>query len=150
MSRPAATSDHASWQPQVLDQLRRELGDDDGTMIAEIIALYLAQARKLIGQLTAAAAENDESEIRELAHSLKGSSLAVGATELARLCQNLESAACPRSLIATTLVTVHEEFDRLGGSLGGPAFVNRPQTFSESDLAAPTDAVFNSHDANRA
>ena len=148
MSRPADTADQNTWQPQALDQLRRELGDD-GTMIAEIIALYLAQARKLLGQLTAAAVENDESEIREVAHSLKGSSLAVGGIRLARLCQVLEAGAYPESSIATTLETVHEEFDRLAHSLSGPAFVNRPRTSSEPDLAAPS-VVLGSLDGNRA
>ena len=65
-------------------------------MIAEIVALYLAGA-ELLGQLTAAADTNDEARLRELAHSLKGSSLAVGGTRLAGLCQGLESGACSES-----------------------------------------------------
>ena len=149
MSRPAAAPNQSGWQPQILDQLRRELGDQDGSMIAEIIALYVAQARELLGKLTAAAGVNDETQLRELAHSLKGSSLTVGGTRLAGLCQGLESGTYSDSSIATTLETVHEEFDRLVGSLSAPDFVNRPEAFSVPGLAPPSDRVSGSHDENR-
>ena len=118
-------------------------------MIAEVISLYLAQARELLGRLTAAADTNDEVQLRELAHSLKGSSLAVGGVGLARLCQGLESGAYSESLIVATLETLHEEFDRLAGSLSEPAFANRPRMSSEPDLATLSDEVSGCHEGNR-
>jgi HPt (histidine-containing phosphotransfer) domain-containing protein len=150
VSQLAGTPNQSGWQPQILDQLRRELGDDDGTMIAEIIALYLAQGRKLLGQLTAAAGANDETRVRKLAHSLEGSSLAVGGTGLAGLCQRLESVAHSESPMANALEAVHEEFDRLAGSLSAPALAYRPGTFAEPGLSPPFDRVSVSHDGNRA
>ena len=150
MSGPAATADQTCWQPQILDQLRRELGDDDGTMIAEIVALYLAQARELLRQLTAAADTSDEAQLRELAHFLKGSSSAVGGIGLARLCQGLESGTYSESPIATTLEAVHEEFDRLAGSLSFPAVADRPRTLTAPDLSTLSDEVSDCPDGNRA
>ena len=123
MNRPAATPSESGWQPRTLDQLRLELGDDDGTMIAEIIALYLAQGRVLVRQLAAAAGAHDEAQLRELAHSLKGSTLAVGGTKLAGLCQGLEVGAQSAFPMAVTLEAVHDEFDRLAVSLSAPAIV---------------------------
>lgn len=119
-------------------------------MIVEIIALYLTQARKLLGQLTTAAATNDEAQVREIAHSLKGSSLAVGGTRLARICQGLELGAYSESPIAIVTETVREEFDRLADSLSAPALVSSSRTFNEPGLAAPSDEVSSSHGGNRA
>ena len=42
-------------QPEVIEKLRDQLGDEDGVLVREIIQLYLVQARDLLAQLEVAA-----------------------------------------------------------------------------------------------
>jgi HPt (histidine-containing phosphotransfer) domain-containing protein len=81
------------WQPEVIEKLRDQLGDDDGVMVREIIKVYLVQARELLTQMKVAAQESDEYQLRGLAHSLKGSSATVGASRLATACDRIEHAS---------------------------------------------------------
>ncbi len=51
---------------------------------------YLAEARQALLQLRLAWAEKDAEKLRDRAHYLRGSSLIVGATVIARCCSSLE------------------------------------------------------------
>jgi len=51
---------------------------------------YLAEARQAFAQLRGALVRTDAEGFRERAHYLRGSSLIVGATVIARCCANLE------------------------------------------------------------
>lgn len=80
------------WEPEVLESLGEQLDDADGTMVDGIVSLYLAHGRELVDRLQAAAEASDAVALREVAHSLKGSTLAVGGARLAALCQRIERA----------------------------------------------------------
>jgi HPt (histidine-containing phosphotransfer) domain-containing protein len=151
VSGPTVRVDESGWQPGVIDQLRLELGDDDGSMIAEIISLYLDQGRDLIEQLTAASDADNEGQLRSLAHSLKGSTLAVGGTRLAELCQGLEAGVFVTPPMAPRLDAVYEEFDRLAASLSAPVSGEDPRTVAKvSSAPSPTSGAVHHHDGNRA
>ena len=117
MSPDASTMLQPTWQPEVLEGLRRQLGDEQGAMIAEIAALYLSQGADLLEQMSVAVADPDPSRLPELAHSLKGSTLTVGGARLAALCQAIERGAYPAHQLAAAVQCVREEFRVLAAAI---------------------------------
>jgi HPt (histidine-containing phosphotransfer) domain-containing protein len=117
MSPDASTVPQPTWQPEVLEGLRRQLGDEQGLMIAEIVALYLSQAADLLDTMSVAVTDPDTNQLPELAHSLKGSTLTVGGARLAALCQAIELGAYPESELAEAVQSVRDEFDVLAAAL---------------------------------
>jgi HPt (histidine-containing phosphotransfer) domain-containing protein len=71
---------------QVLDDLA-----GDKAFLEEIVGLFLADAPTSIDQLQTAIAMDDASQIREIAHSLKGAVAALGATTAYALAAELEA-----------------------------------------------------------
>nr|WP_281396673.1 transporter substrate-binding domain-containing protein [Roseospira visakhapatnamensis] len=70
----------------------RETFGDDHDMIRDILKDFVAPARGIRGEIDAAHAAGDPAAVGAAAHKLKSSSRAVGATALADLCQDLETA----------------------------------------------------------
>lgn len=104
-----------SWDPAALNRLRAQLGDRDGSMMAEIVTLYLAQGPDLLDQLEVAAASSDERYLRSAAHSLKGSTATVGGMQLVVWCEQLEQGQSSRPL--ESVRAARREFDLLAGHL---------------------------------
>lgn len=78
-----------SIAPDIFDRLRKATAADP----AELVSLYreyLSEARQTLLQLRGACAEKDAEKLRDRAHYLRGSSLIVGATAMARCCAGLE------------------------------------------------------------
>jgi HPt (histidine-containing phosphotransfer) domain-containing protein len=75
-----------------LDELRQSVGGDE-QFLADLIGDFLADAPAQLESLRDAAGAGDASRARRAAHTLKGNSRTFGATELAALCQEVESAA---------------------------------------------------------
>jgi HPt (histidine-containing phosphotransfer) domain-containing protein len=72
--------------PISLDQLRRmTLGDAD--LEREVLSMFAAQAARLFAQLTTL-----PDDAAAIAHTLKGSARAIGATDVAEAAQALEAA----------------------------------------------------------
>jgi len=88
---------------------------------------YLAEARQTLAQARNAVAQTDAEQLRKQAHYLRGSSLVIGATVVARCCADLERIApasnfrdAARLLDQTSaaLAAVESEFaKRLGPSV---------------------------------
>ena len=76
--------------PTILDYLLelRDAGGED--FLAEVIALFIEDARLRLRAVRAAAGGGDGEGLRRAAHSLKGSSANLGATQLAQLSAELE------------------------------------------------------------
>ena len=72
-----------------LRELRGVLGGD----FSVLVSTYLDDSGKRLAMLRDALAAADGVALRETAHSLKGSSLNIGATRLAGLCLTVEQAA---------------------------------------------------------
>jgi HPt (histidine-containing phosphotransfer) domain-containing protein len=106
-----------TWQPEVLEGLRRQLDDEHGVMIAEIVALYLSQAADLLDKMSVAVEDADTNQLSELAHSLKGSTLAVGGARLAVLCSRIELGAYPERQLVNAVQSVRDEYDALAAAL---------------------------------
>jgi HPt (histidine-containing phosphotransfer) domain-containing protein len=73
----------------VFQQLQKATVSDPADLAA-LYRDYLAEARQSFAQLRSALARNDGEQFRERAHYLRGSSLIVGATLVARCCSDLE------------------------------------------------------------
>lgn len=80
-------------------QTLRDLFGDDDEVIREILEAYVDDLRQQSQNLHAAANDRDRSRFGRIAHSLKGASANVGATDFAGLCATAEkqSAGAPWS-----------------------------------------------------
>jgi HPt (histidine-containing phosphotransfer) domain-containing protein len=105
------------WQAEAIENLRDQLGDDDGVMVREIIKVYLVQARELLAQMQVAARESDEYQLRGLAHSLKGSSATVGGGRLAAACDRLEHGSPAELASPQVCQSAMHEFELLAAEL---------------------------------
>ena len=76
----------------VFEELRNTAGQD---FVAELIGTYLEETPALMTALAKAHAAGDAAEFRRLAHSIKSSSSAFGAAQLADLARALELGGLP-------------------------------------------------------
>ena len=75
--------------PDVFERLQKAVTADPGEL-AGLCRDYLAEARRTLAHLRSALAQKDAEEFRDRAHYLRGSSLVIGATAVARCCAGLE------------------------------------------------------------
>jgi CheY-like chemotaxis protein/HPt (histidine-containing phosphotransfer) domain-containing protein len=78
----------ALLDPAALDNIRAV--DEDGSVLDEVIQMYLDEAPEHRRKLAAAMAANDLADARAVAHALKSASLNVGAKTLGEMCRRLE------------------------------------------------------------
>ena len=92
----------------------------DTTAVAELVELYLSDAVKRLELLKIACQNQDFRVVRLQAHSLKGSSLQIGAKELGRLCSALELCDKPsQEDCGRILRSIQEEFAWVGLAMTG-------------------------------
>ncbi len=88
---PVATSETASpLDDKVLANLRFLQQEGEPDYLGELIDLYLAQAPELLTAIHRAIQNGDAAALRKAAHTLKGSSASLGATQLAEGLKELE------------------------------------------------------------
>jgi len=80
---------HETIASDVFDRLQ-EATTADPKELTGLCRDYLSEARRTLGQLRSALAQRDAGRLRDRAHYLRGSSLVLGATAVARLCASLE------------------------------------------------------------
>jgi HPt (histidine-containing phosphotransfer) domain-containing protein len=98
----------------VLERLYELQGEGDGDLVAELLRMFLRDAPDRLKGLAEAMQTSDAPAVRRLAHSLKGSSGAVGAARMTALCEALEQdAGSSPSDHAARLVSLEEEFQRV-------------------------------------
>jgi HPt (histidine-containing phosphotransfer) domain-containing protein len=78
-----------SIAPDVFDRLQRAAAADPEEL-AGLCRDYLAEARRTVTHLHSALVQKDAGRFRDRAHYLRGSSLVIGATAVARCCAALE------------------------------------------------------------
>lgn len=83
--------------PQLLGNLR-EIAGDDWDFIREVVDLFLSETPRKIEDLGAAIEHGDVPGVADVAHSLKGSALAVDAEVLRNLSEAIEHTARAGSL----------------------------------------------------
>jgi histidine phosphotransfer protein HptB len=111
------------FDPQTLEQLQELVDGDDTSFLLDLFESYLTTARETIETLRH---EVDQDVLRRAAHTLKGSSLNVGAARVADLCKILEQqlrSAQPDDLpgqvsrIEARVQQVHEQYAAAIGEL---------------------------------
>ena len=117
MSPDASTVQQPTWQPEVLQELGRQLDDEQGVMIAEIARLYLSQATDLLDKMSAAVRDPDTSQLTELAHALEGSTLTVGGARLAVLCERIEMGVYAEDQLGQAVQSARDEFGVLAAAI---------------------------------
>jgi len=112
VSTPAAVS--ADAPPIDLEQLRGTYGDSQ-EHIRDTLMLFVELTRTKLVELGSAITEDDREATTRLAHTIKGSSLSVGANELANLAKELEQelAVGDNSSIPLAYRAMMENFARL-------------------------------------
>ncbi len=88
-----AESAPAAIDLQALGKVRAMLGESTSQLFAELIDTYLNDTPELLATLRAAAARGDATTFRRAAHKLRSSSVFLGATTLAGLCDEVEQVA---------------------------------------------------------
>lgn len=75
----------------VLQAFRKMVGENVDRVLAEMIDCYLEDTPKLLIAIADAIAENDPITLQRASHTLKSSSSTLGATNLSKICQELET-----------------------------------------------------------
>ena len=75
---------------QALDNIRALQRPGGPDLMGKIIGLYFESSHALVQRMRNALVQNDPTELREAAHSLKSGSANLGAVGLAQLCKDLE------------------------------------------------------------
>jgi len=113
----AAPSDPAAevLDRSILDGLRELREPDQPDPLAELIELFLRDARPRLGRMSAAAQAGDWPGLGANAHSLKGSANNLGARRLSSLCATLEKQgkANDGAQASATLAEVQSEFEKV-------------------------------------
>ena len=76
--------------PDAIENLRALSPDDDDVFLKEILAIFLADIPARIGDLHAHRLDGNAAAFIRAAHSIKGSSSNVGATEVREIAQKIE------------------------------------------------------------
>ncbi|WP_448611071.1 response regulator [Geodermatophilus sp. URMC 60] len=105
--------------PETVEDLR-DLGDD---AFAHLYTRYLATLDEAVAAIVAAAdrpswSVDDEGSVPRLAHGLKGSSAALGATALAQVCHSLETVDPATLAVGDTLASLQRERSRVRAAVG--------------------------------
>ena len=89
LRRHATILTNESIASDVFDRLQKATTANPAEL-AGLCRDYLAEARSSLAQLRSALAQKDAGRFRDRAHYLRGSSLVLGATTVARCCSDLE------------------------------------------------------------
>ncbi|MBI5464883.1 MAG: Hpt domain-containing protein, partial [Ignavibacteriales bacterium] len=92
-------------------RLRELEAETDRAFLAEMIDMYIVDSPRHLNELKQGLLANDERKIVAAAHTLKGSSLNLGANALGEACKELEEVVRQRPL--TDVQQWVERFDRL-------------------------------------
>ncbi|MDX1523167.1 MAG: response regulator, partial [Anaerolineae bacterium] len=99
----------------VLQRFQRDLGEDDPDLVKELVRDFLQDAPEHLAALDKGAGQADCDTIRHAAHTLKSSSVHMGANGLSAMCQELEMMARNGTLdgITEKVARVQSEYERV-------------------------------------
>jgi histidine phosphotransfer protein HptB len=93
---PESESDELLWD--VSECLRQLECEADTEVLHDIVSAYVEDSRQRIERLRQAVSNGQTTELREQVHSLKGSSIQVGAKQMASVCRCIERCCSERSI----------------------------------------------------
>lgn len=85
-----------------------------GKTVADFVGIYLSEVPEKISKLKDACAQTDGKQMIDAAHSIKGTSINLGLTELAKMAKEVEQLARQNELgaVSAALVQLDQAFDR--------------------------------------
>jgi two-component system, sensor histidine kinase and response regulator len=119
MSDPKVTHVLDATVVDRLTRLGEEVGED---LMGQLGTLFMVKAGPRVVELRAALSAGDAAAVVRSAHTLRGSSANLGATDLACLCGTLETDAAADDLGGggALLEAIEEELGRVRSALGLP------------------------------
>ncbi|RME99525.1 MAG: response regulator [Chloroflexi bacterium] len=113
-SSPSTAKTDSPVDLDALEEFRISLGDDDGSIIAEVTEMFLSKAPEVIETLRQSIADNEPDTVHHLAHTLKPNAGQLAAYPLSALCQELEQLGKSGNLngAAAKLAAIETEFER--------------------------------------
>ncbi len=105
--------------PINLELLAQLVGKNTHEFLQMMTPIFLEDTQHILQNLTTAVQNQDGLEIRQAAHTLKGSSASMGMTTLSQLCRELEMMAKENELTEAmqNLTQIQAEFERVKGTL---------------------------------
>jgi HPt (histidine-containing phosphotransfer) domain-containing protein len=105
---------------RALDTIRALERPGSSTVLQRVIGIYLKNTPKLIHAMKDAVEAGDAPALGNAAHSLKSSSLYVGAARIGSLCREIEAAAksTPPTIAAAPVAAIESEYFRVEQLLG--------------------------------
>ena len=91
-AEPAGPPEHAVLDARTLAGIRAMRTPGSPDLLARVAGIYSSNSRLLVGMITAAVLADDRTALMQGAHALKSSSANVGATVLAEICREIETA----------------------------------------------------------
>jgi len=87
---PGDRPEVSALEPRALNQLRARQNYRKKDLVKRVVGIYLEQTPKLLKELTTAGQQADLEALSRIAHTLKSSSMTVGAAALAESCREIE------------------------------------------------------------
>ena len=87
---PGDQPEVSALEPRALNQLRSRQQYRKKDLVKRVVGIYLEQTPKLLKELTTAGEQADFEALSHIAHTLKSSSMTVGAAALAESCREIE------------------------------------------------------------
>ena len=103
----------------MLEKVAAEFGENGQEIMKELIGIFLEEAPQDMQKLRQGIAANDPDKMRMAAHSLKGSSIHLGAAAFSQICKEIEMSARQDDLsrIPSLMDQAEEEFHTLQAAL---------------------------------
>lgn len=104
--------------PKIIQEFRAMAGENASTFLAELIDCYIEETPKQLQAMKVAVEQGDPNALRREAHILKSSSAALGATNFAHLCKEIEVMGANEAIEALEKVLqLDAEYQRVEAAL---------------------------------
>ena len=90
IQEPGDQAEVSVLEPHALNQLRLRQKYRNKNLVKRVVGIYLEQTPKLLKELAVAGQQADMEALSHIAHTLKSSSMTVGAAALAETCREIE------------------------------------------------------------
>jgi HPt (histidine-containing phosphotransfer) domain-containing protein len=106
----------------VLERLREQVGDAEGTMLNELVTEYLSEGATHLTRLLAAVAAGDTGTVRSIGHTWSSTSDLLGATVLATMLRGLKQLVASPVELGAAAAAIEVEYGRVTEWLTGSGY----------------------------
>jgi CheY-like chemotaxis protein/HPt (histidine-containing phosphotransfer) domain-containing protein len=104
---------------EILQEFCQTLGENSSHILTKLIDCYLEDAPKLLEEMITGVEQRDAIALNHASHTLKSSSAALGATNLANLCKKIEAMARCENIhdASVKVLEIKAEYERVKAAL---------------------------------